>query len=145
MSRFYNFDEKTDTSWCPSFCVDATGFEPVERPLDVRSPLRSVLNACHWHAAPLQGHLRAHSRVEQAGGSGPSDSRKGRSGFESRWAHLEDCRNGRRGRFKTGFLRVQIPCSSFTTGRNMPTIDYFIAMAGIFGVKVDDIIRIRMV
>ena len=31
------------------------------------------------------------------------------------------------------------------TGRNMPTIDNFIAMAGIFGVKVDDIIRIRMV
>ena len=58
---------------------------------------------------------------------------------------MEDCRNGRRGRFKTGFLRVQSPCPSFTTGRNMPTIDNFIAMAGIFGVKVDDIIRIRMI
>ena len=31
------------------------------------------------------------------------------------------------------------------TGRNMPTIDNFIAMAGIFGVKVDDIIKIRMI
>ena len=30
-------------------------------------------------------------------------------------------------------------------GTAMPTIDNFIAMAGIFGVKVDDIIRIRMV
>jgi len=71
-------------------------------------------------------------------------------------------RNGRRGRFKPGFLRVRIPCPSFTTstgkgeinmpcidmigtGRNMPTIDNFIVMAGIFGVKVDDIIRIRMI
>ena len=31
------------------------------------------------------------------------------------------------------------------TGRNMPTIDNFIAMAWIFGVKVDDIIRIRII
>ena len=31
------------------------------------------------------------------------------------------------------------------TGRNMPTIDNFIVMAGIFGVKVDDIIKIKMV
>ena len=39
-------------------------------------------------------------------------------GFESRHTDLmEDCRNGRRGRFKPGFLRVRIPCPSFTTSR----------------------------
>ena len=38
-----------------------------------------------------------------------------------------------------------VAVSKWKTGRTMPTIDNFIAMAGIFGVKVDDIIRIRMV
>ena len=70
--------------------VEAVGFK-------VSAPLRSVLTACHWHAAPLQGYSRAHSRVEQAGGSEPPDSRKGRSGFESRWAHREIIYNYRKG------------------------------------------------
>ena len=38
-----------------------------------------------------------------------------------------------------------VAVSKWKTGRNMPTIDNFIAMAGIFGVKVDDIIRIRII
>ena len=39
-----------------------------------------------------------------------------------------------------------MPCIDMIgTGRNIPTIDNFIAMAGIFGVKVDDIIKIRMI
>ena len=39
-------------------------------------------------------------------------------GFDSRHTDfMEDCRNGRRGRFKPGFLRVRIPCPSFTTSR----------------------------
>ena len=39
-------------------------------------------------------------------------------GFDSRHTDFkEDCRNGRRGRFKPGFLRVRIPCPSFTTSR----------------------------
>ena len=38
-----------------------------------------------------------------------------------------------------------VAVSKWKTGRNMPTIDNFIVMAEIFGVKVDDIIRIRMV
>ena len=37
-----------------------------------------------------------------------------------------------------------VAVSKWKTGRNMPTIDNFIAMAGIFGVKVDDIIRIKI-
>ena len=38
-----------------------------------------------------------------------------------------------------------VAVSKWKTGRNMPTIDNFIAMAGIFGVKIDDIIRIRII
>lgn len=38
-----------------------------------------------------------------------------------------------------------VAVSKWKTGRNMPTIDNFIAMAGIFGVKIDDIIIIRIV
>ena len=37
-----------------------------------------------------------------------------------------------------------VAVSKWKTGRNMPTIDNFIAIAGIFGVKVDDIIRIKI-
>ena len=37
-----------------------------------------------------------------------------------------------------------VAVSKWKTGRSMPTIDNFIAMAGIFGVKVDDIIRIKI-
>ena len=44
---------------------------------------------------------------------------------------------------KIGVTPVAV--SKWKTGRNMPTIDNFIALAAIFGVKIDDIIRIRMI
>jgi len=37
-----------------------------------------------------------------------------------------------------------VAVSKWKTGKTMPTIDNFIVMAGIFGVKVDDIIRIMI-
>ena len=64
---------------------------------------------------PPQGYFSVCGAMEDALCSGHSP--RG-CGFDSRHTDFkEDCRNGRRGRFKPGFLRVRIPCPSFTTSR----------------------------